>query len=94
MVIISSSIRTFGKPWVVTHICNLIEIVRRVYFQDLDRDLATLIFTHPHIGIPAAVQCTLRLIETKRDLEWAREQSAATTYLAQRVHTLPLQLRY
>jgi len=83
----------FGKPWVVTHTCNLIEIARRVYLQNLDCDLATLVFTHPHIGKPAAVQCPLRLVKTKRDLEWAREQRTATTYLAQCVQTVPLELR-
>jgi len=91
--IISSSIHIFCKPWVVTHTRNLIEIVRRVYFQNLDCNLATLVIAHPHIGIPAAAQCLFRLVKTKRDLEWTRKQTAATTYLAQRVHTLPLQLR-
>jgi len=92
-VIISSSILIFGKPWVVTHTCNLIEIACRVYFQNLDRDLAPLMFAHPHIGIPAAVQCLLRSVETKRDLEWTRKQSTATAYFAQCVQTLPLELR-
>ena len=72
----------FGKPRVVTHTRDLVKIARRVYFQNLDCDLATLVLTHPHIGIPAAVQCFLRSVETKWDLEWARKQSAATTYLA------------
>ena len=93
MAIISSSIHIFCKPWVVTHPCNLVEIVRQGYIQNLYCDLATLVIAHPHIGKPAPVQCSLRLVKTKRDLEWTREQSTTTTYLAQCVHTLPLQLR-
>jgi len=50
------SIRTFGKAWMVTHTCNIIKIACRVYSQNLDCDLVTLIFAHPHIGVPAAVQ--------------------------------------
>ena len=89
--IISSPIHTFGKPRVATHTCNLIKIACRVYFQNLDCDLATLIFTHPHISIPAAVQCLLRSVKTKRDLEWTRKQSTATTYPAECVQILPLE---
>ena len=56
ITIISSSIRTFGKPWVVTHTRDLIEIACRVYSQNLDCDLAPLMFAYPHVGVPATVQ--------------------------------------
>jgi len=49
----------FGKPQVMTHTRDLVEIARRVYFQNLDCDLATLVLAHPHIRISAAVQCFL-----------------------------------
>jgi len=77
----------------MTHTRNLIKIARRVYLQNLNRDLEALMFTHPHVGIPAAVQSFPRSIETKWDLEWARKQSMATTYLAKNVQTLPLEPR-
>ena len=51
--------RTFNKSLVVTHTRNLIKIARRIDSQSLDRDLASLMFTHPHVGVPAAVQCFL-----------------------------------
>jgi len=91
--IISSSVHTSGRPRVVTHTCNLIEIACQVYFQNLDRNLAISVFAHPHISVPAAVQCFLRPVKTKRDLEWTRKQSMATTYSAQCAQTLPLELR-
>ena len=91
--IISSSICTFGKPLVVTHTCNLVEIACRIYFQNLDCNLAPLVFTQPYIGVPATVQCFLRSVKTKWDLERTWKQSVATAYLAQCVQTLPLELR-
>ena len=91
--VISCSVRTFDKPRVMTHTRNLIEIACRVYSQNLDCNLATLVFAYPHIGIPAAAQWSLQLVKTERDLEWTRKQRMATTYLAQCVHTLLLQLR-
>ena len=92
--VISFRVRTFDKSRVVTHTRNLIEIACRVHSQNLDCDLATLIFTYPHISIPAAAQWSLRLVKTKRDLEFARKQRVVTAYLAQCVNTLPLQLWY
>ena len=49
----------FGKPRVVTHTRDLVKIARRIYSQNLDCDLATLVLAHPHIRISAAVQCFL-----------------------------------
>ena len=93
-MIISSSIRTFGKPWVVTHTCDLINIAFRVHSQYLDCNLAPLMFAHPHIGVPTTVQrVTVWLVKTEWDLKWTRKQSVTTAYLAQRVQTLPLHPR-
>ena len=39
-----------------THICDLIEIVRFVNPENLDRDVATLMFALPNVSIPAAIQ--------------------------------------
>ena len=66
---IGSSIRAFGKSRVVTYTRNLIKIACRVYPQNLDRDFATLMFAHPHIGVPTTVQCILQSVITKWDLK-------------------------
>ena len=91
--IVSSSICAFGKPRVVTHICNLIKIACRIYSQNLDCDLAPLVFAQPYIGVPATVQCFFRSVKINWDLERTRKQSVATAYPAQCVQTLPLELR-
>jgi len=91
--IISTSIYTFDKSWVVTHTCNLVEIACRIYFQNLDCDLATLVFAHPHVSVPATVQCFFRSVEAKWGLEWTRKQSMVTAHPAQCVQTPPLELR-
>ena len=85
--------RTFGKLWVVTHTRNLVEIACQVYPQNLDCDLATLMFSRPHISVPAAVQWLLRSIKAKRDLKRTRKQSVVTTYPVQCIQTLLLQPR-
>jgi len=91
--IIRPSMRTFGKASVVTYTRDLVEITCRVHFQNLDCDRAPLVFAHPHVSIPATVQCFLRSVETKWDLEWTRKQRVATAYPAQSVQALPLELR-
>ena len=93
VMIISSSIHTFGKALVVTHTCNLVKIACRVYLQNLDCDRAPSVFAHPHVGVPAAVQRFLRSVKATWDLECTRKQSVATAYPGQCVHTFPLELR-
>ena len=90
-MIISSSIHAFDKSWVVTHARNLVKITCRVYLQNLDCNLVSLMFSHPHISVPATVQCFLRSVKTNRDLKWTRKQSVVTAYLVQSVQTPPLE---
>jgi len=52
--IISWLIHTFGNA-VGTHSCDFIEVARRVNPQHLDCNVAALMFTPPHIGVPAAI---------------------------------------
>jgi len=52
-----------------THTCDLIEIIRRVNPQNLDRNVATLVFTLPDVGVPAAIQRGICSIVAKRDLQ-------------------------
>jgi len=70
-IVVSSSLRTFGKLSVVTHSGELLllEVACRVYFQSLDCDLATSVFAHPHVGVSIAVQCVFRLVIANCDFE-------------------------
>ena len=68
-IAVSSSLRTFGKLLVVTHTGNLIEVAFQVYSQNLDCDLATLMFAHPHVGVSTAAQGVFRPVIAKWDLQ-------------------------
>ena len=52
-----------------THTCNLIEVIRRVNPQNLDCNMAALVFTLPDVGIPTTIQRVNRSVVTERDLE-------------------------
>ena len=52
-----------------THTYDLIKIIRRVNPQNLDRDMTTLVFTLPDIGVPATIQRGTRSIVTKWDVQ-------------------------
>jgi hypothetical protein len=66
---ISSPTRVIREAVQITHACNFLEIAGRVYPQNLDRDLATLVIAHPHVREPAAVQRDIRSVVTNRDLQ-------------------------
>jgi hypothetical protein len=52
-----------------THTGDLLIVTRRVNPQDLDGDMAALVFTLPDIGIPTAVQRVIRSVVTKWDFQ-------------------------
>ena len=62
-----------GKFWAVTHIYNLIKVARRIYSQNLDRDLTALILAHPNIGEPTAVGGVVKPVVTRWDLQRPRK---------------------
>ena len=66
---ISSPTRVIRKAVQVTHTCNFLKIAGRIYPQNLDRDLATLVITHPYVREPTAVQRDVRSVVTNRDLQ-------------------------
>ena len=45
-----------------THTCNLFKITRRVYPQPLDCNLASLVFTLPHVSVSATIQRGIRSV--------------------------------
>jgi hypothetical protein len=59
----------YQKVLGMTHGCNLFEVTCRVYSQNFDCDLATSVFAHPHVRIPAAVQGLVRAVVTGWDLQ-------------------------
>jgi hypothetical protein len=66
---ISSPTRVIRKAVQTTHACNFVKVAGRIYPQNLDRDLETLVITHPHVREPAAVQRDIRSVVTNRDLQ-------------------------
>ena len=54
--LVSSPTRVIRKVVQTPRACNFPEIAGRVYPQNLDRDLATLVIAHPHVREPATVQ--------------------------------------
>lgn len=61
-----------------TYAYDFIKVADRINPQYLDRNLAILVFTLPYVGIPAAIQRVIRLIEAKWDLECCRKESLGT----------------
>ena len=53
----------------MTYARNLFKVAGQAYSQNLDRDLATLMLAHPHVGVSAAVQSITRSVVAKRDLQ-------------------------
>lgn len=52
----------------IAYLCNLGKVTCRVYLQNLDGNVATLMFAHPHVGIPATADGFTRSVITKRDV--------------------------
>jgi len=65
---ISWSTHTFGQTE-KTHARDLIKVTRRVNPQNLDCNMAALVFTLPYIGIPTATQRVIQSVVTKWDLQ-------------------------
>ena len=63
--LVSSSIPVVVQT---THSRNFIKIIHRVP-QNLDCDLAALVFAHPHVREPTTVPRETRSIIAKRDLQ-------------------------
>ena len=65
-----------------TDSCDFIEITCRVNPQHLNCNLAILVFTLPHVGVPAAISRGIGSIVAEWDLQRLREQSLAAAYPA------------
>ena len=59
----------FREFRVMTHANNLFKVACRVHSENLDCNLATLIFAHPNISIPTLVQRLSRLVITMWDVQ-------------------------
>ena len=71
------------------HTGDLDKVARGVNPQHLDRDVAALVFTLPHVAKPAAIQRGIRSIVAKWDLQRFRKQSMASAHPTQAAQTLP-----
>ena len=65
---------------VTTYARNLNEVGCRVYPQNLDRDLTTLIVTHSHVRVPAFGPRDVKSVVAGRDLQRSREQSLTAAH--------------
>ena len=71
------------------HPCDLNKVARHIYLEDLDRNLAPLVFALPYFGKPAVIQRDIHTVVTKRDLYRSRQQSLVAAYPVQSGQTLP-----